>query len=408
MYFGGASLTIPPQPHIIPEPMPQNSYTPVAMIERLVSFDTTSRNSNLELIHFVRDYLAHRGVTAELVHNDEKTKANLYATLGEKRDGGIVLSGHTDVVPVDGQNWDTEPFSVHQADGRLYGRGTADMKGFIAIALAMVPEFLQRDLTVPIHLALSYDEEIGCIGAHGLVPNVTVPGARPMAVVVGEPTNMRVVNAHKGINAFRTTVTGLEAHSSATHLGVSAIMHAADLISFLGKMADEMKANADPDSDFDPPYTSIQVGVINGGTATNIIPKECTFHWEFRDIPDDDPTVLLERFTDYAENEVLPRMREVHADADIFTTATGQVKGLFPEDGSPAETLVLALVGSNQTYTAAYGTEAGIFQGAGIPTVVCGPGDIMQAHKPNEFIELSQIEECVGFMKRLMDHLSRS
>ena len=281
------------------------------------------------------------------------------------------------------------------------------MKGFIAIALALVPEFLRRDLKIPIHLAFSYDEEIGCIGAHGLVPNITVPGARPMAVIVGEPTNMRVVNAHKGINAFRTTVSGFEAHSSATHLGVSAILHAADLISYLGKMADDLRAGADPDSDFDPPYTSIQVGVINGGTATNIIPKECTFYWEFRDLPADDPAIILKRFNDYAETDVLPRMREVYADADIVTTSTAQVKGLFPEDGSAAETLVLALVGSNQTYTAAYGTEAGIFQGAGVPTVVCGPGDILQAHKPDEFIELSQIEECVTFMNRLMDHLSR-
>jgi len=387
--------------------MPDKNYTPVEMIERLVAFDTTSRNSNLALIHFVRDYLARHGVEAELVHNAEQTKANLYATLGDARDGGVVLSGHTDVVPVDGQDWSSDPFTVREAEGRLYGRGTADMKSFIAIALALVPEFLARDLEIPIHLALSYDEEVGCIGAHGLVPNITIPGARPQAVIVGEPTNMRVVNAHKGINAFRTTVSGLEAHSSATHLGVNAIIHAAELISHLGRMADDLKANADPASTFDPPYTSIQVGVVNGGTALNIIPKECTFLWEFRDVPDEDPDALLKRFNDYAESEVLPRMKAVSDAADIVTVATSKVVGLFPEDGSAAETLVMALVGSNQTYTAAYGTEAGIFQGAGVPTVVCGPGDIMQAHKPDEFIELSQIEACTGFMRRLMDHISR-
>ena len=388
--------------------MPDNNYTPVEMIERLVSFDTTSRNSNLELIHFVRDYLGHHGVVAELVHNDDQTKANLYATLGQKRDGGVVLSGHTDVVPTDGQDWSSDPFTVRHDDGRLYGRGTADMKSFIAIALALVPDFMARDLDIPVHLALSYDEEVGCIGAHGLVPKITIPGARPKAVIVGEPTNMRVVNAHKGINAFRTTVTGLEAHSSATHLGVNAIIHAAELISYLGQLADELKANADPQCTFDPPYTSIQVGVIEGGTALNIIPKSCTFYWEFRDVPDEDPEALLKRFTDFAETQVLPRMRSVSDDADIVTTATSRVVGLFPEDGSAAETLVMALVGSNQTYTAAYGTEAGIFQGAGVPTVVCGPGDIMQAHKPDEFIELSQVDECTAFMRRLLDHISSS
>ena len=387
--------------------MPEKTYTPVEMIERLVAFDTTSRNSNLELIHFVRDYLDRLGVVAELVHNEDQSKANLYATLGPKRDGGVVLSGHTDVVPVDGQDWHSEPFSLRRAEGRLYGRGTADMKSFIAIALALTPDFLARDLATPIHLALSYDEEVGCLGAHGLVPSVTVPGVRPQAVIVGEPTNMRVVNAHKGINAFRTTVTGLEAHSSATHLGVSAIIHAAELIGFLAKLAEELKANADPKSKFDPPYTSIQVGLIKGGTALNIIPRECTFNWEFRDLPEDDPDALLQRFNDFAENEVLPRMRAVYADADIVTTPTSRVIGLLPQDGSAAETLVMALVGSNQTFTAAYGTEAGIFQGAGIPTVVCGPGDIMQAHKADEFIELSQVDECAAFMRRLMDHISR-
>jgi acetylornithine deacetylase len=387
--------------------MPQQTYTPVEMIERLVSFDTTSRNSNLELIHFVRDYLNHHGVAVDLVHNDEKTKANLYATLGEKRDGGVVLSGHTDVVPVDGQDWTSDPFSVRAAEGRLYGRGTADMKSFIAIALALAPEFLARDLKIPIHLALSYDEEVGCIGAHGLVPSITVPGARPKAVIVGEPTNMRVVNAHKGINAFRTAVSGLEAHSSAPQLGINAIIYAAELISFLATVAEELKQNADPLSRFDPPYTSIQVGRIEGGTALNIIPKECTFYWEFRDVPDEDPDALLQRFNDFAQTELLPRMRAVSDKADIVTTATSRVSGLFPENGSAAETLVMALVGSNQTFTAAYGTEAGIFQGAGVPTVVCGPGDISQAHKPDEFIELAQIEECTAFMRRLMDHMSR-
>ncbi len=386
--------------------MPSQSYSPVAMIERLVAFDTTSRNSNLELIHFVRDYLNTHDVDCEIIHNDDGAKANLYATLGPKRDGGVVLSGHTDVVPVDGQDWHTDPFAMAEMDGKLFGRGTADMKSFLAIALSLVPDILKRRLDVPIHLALSYDEEVGCIGAHDLVPSITVPGAKPQAIIVGEPTGMKVVNAHKGINSFYTTVTGLEGHSSATHQGVNAIMFAAEMIAYLGRLAEELKDNADPESRFDPPYTTVQVGVIEGGTALNIIPRECQFVWEFRNVPEDDPNALLARVNEFAEAELLPRMRKVSADAGIVTDYRAQVRGLVPEDGSPAETLVLALAGSNQTYAVSYGTEAGIFQQAGVPTVICGPGDIGQAHKPNEFITLSQVDECTAFIGRLVDHLA--
>ena len=264
--------------------MPEQSYSSTAMIERLIAFDTTSRNSNLELIHFVRDYLANHGVDSDLIHDETGHKANLYATIGPKRDGGVVLSGHTDVVPVDGQDWDSPPFAAKFADKRIYGRGTSDMKSFIAIVLALVPEMKTRNFAIPLHLAFSYDEEVGCIGAHGLVPSISIPGMRPKAAIVGEPTSMRVVNAHKGINSFITTVTGLEAHSSATHQGVNAIVFAAELIGFLNGLAEEFKNNPEPNSRFDPPYTSVQIGTIKGGTALNIIPKECTFVWEFRHI----------------------------------------------------------------------------------------------------------------------------
>ena len=265
---------------------------------------------------------------------------------------------------------------------------------------------LKRRLDVPIHLALSYDEEVGCIGAHDLVPSITVPGAKPQAIIVGEPTGMKVVNAHKGINSFYTTVTGLEGHSSATHQGVNAIMFAAEMTAYLGRLPEELKANADPESRCEPPYTTVQVGVIEGGTALNIIPRECQFVWEFRNVPEDDPNALLARVNEFAEAELLPRMRKVSADAGIVTDYRAQVRGLVPEDGSPAETLVLALAGSNQTYAVSYGTEAGIFQQAGVPTVICGPGDIGQAHKPNEFITLSQVDECTAFIGRLVDHLA--
>ena len=384
--------------------MPDQTYSTTAMIERLIAFDTTSRNSNLELIHFVRDYLAGHGIESDLIHDESGHKANLFATIGPVCDGGIVLSGHTDVVPVDGQSWDSSPFTARIEDDRIYGRGTSDMKSFIAIVLALVPEMKNRKFSIPLHLAFSYDEEVGCLGAHGLVPSISIPGARPKAAIVGEPTSMRVVNAHKGINSFVTKVTGFEAHSSATHQGVNAIVYAAELIGFLNQLAEEFKANPEPDSRFDPPYTSVQIGTIDGGTALNIIPRECTFVWEFRDIPGTDTQAIVDRFNDFAENTVLPKMKLVSDEADINTQVRAKVRGLVPENGSAAETLVMALARANQTYTAAYGTEAGIFQEAGVPTVVCGPGDIAQAHKPNEFIALSQINECTDFLRRLMDH----
>lgn len=378
------------------------------LLEKLVAFDTTSRNSNLNLIAFVEDYLKGHGIDSELVHDDTGSKANLYATIGPKRDGGIVLSGHTDVVPVDRQDWDTDPFVLHNSRGRLYGRGTADMKGFCATALAMVPEFLSRDLSVPIHLAFSYDEEVGCVGIHGLMPHVVVPGMTPKAVIVGEPTSMKVVNAHKGIRGFRTIVTGLEAHSSATHKGVNAVMIAADLITFLLRVAEEEIAAADPNSRFDPPYTSVSVGSISGGTALNIIPKHCSFIWEYRALPSQDESQIFDRFTRYVYESALPKARRISEVADIQTTSLAQVPPLVPDTDPSLETLIMALAGSNQTFTVSYGTEAGVFREAGIPAVVCGPGDIMQAHRPNEFIAISEIEACRDFLRRVLNHVAHA
>ena len=380
----------------------------VELLEKLVAFDTTSRNSNLELIQFATDYLAENGVDAAVIHDDTKTKANLYATLGPKRDGGIVLSGHTDVVPVDGQDWHTDPFALVESNGRLFGRGTADMKGFCAAVLAMVPEFLSRTLKAPLHIAFSYDEEVGCVGVHGMIPCVVVPGVTPKAVIVGEPTNMRVVNAHKGIRAFRTTVTGLEAHSSATHKGVNAVMVAAELISFLSRMAEDKRAAADPDSRFDPPFTSLSVGPISGGTALNIIPRHCSFVWEYRPLPDAEENEIFERFMRYVEDDVLPPLRQISNEVSVETAALARVPPLVPEDDSSIETLIMALAGTNQTFTVSYGTEAGVFREAGIPAVVCGPGDIMQAHRPNEFITIEQMEACTDFLRRVLDHVAES
>ncbi len=378
--------------------------TPIELLRRLVAFDTTSRNSNLALIDFVAGYLKGHGVESTRVHDDDGGKANLFATLGPARAGGVVLSGHTDVVPVDGQPWDTDPFTLVERDGRLYGRGAADMKAFIAVALALVPEFLEGGLAAPVHLAFSYDEEVGCLGAGRLIAAMDEAGLAPEIAIVGEPTGMRVVNAHKGIHAFTTTVTGHEAHSASTHIGVNAVMIAAELISFLGGLAEEMKRRADPDNGFVPPYTTVHVGVIEGGTALNIVPRRCRFHWEYRPVPGADPDEIIDRFEAFAAT-LEPGMRAVAAAAGIRTERGALVVGLDTEDGSAAERLAMALTGDNRAAKVSFGAEGGLFQKAGLSVVVCGPGHIAQAHKPNEFIDIEQIDSCVAFMRRLIDRL---
>ncbi len=383
-------------------------YTPLEMIEKLVSFDTTSRVSNLELIEFVSGYLAFHGVTSQLIHNDDRSKANLTATLGPALNGGIVLSGHTDVVPVDGQDWTTDPFTPVQKDNRLYGRGTTDMKSFLAIALALVPEFLKRGLHTPVHLALSYDEEVGCLGAPRLVEHIVKHVPRPKLVIVGEPTDMKVVCAHKGIHAFRTTIKGREAHSSATHKGVNAVMVAADLIGFISKLAQQCKETSDPASLFDPPYTTLQVGTITGGTALNIIPKTCVFDWEIRALPTESSEALFSQFDHYVQAEILPGLKTISEEAHIETKALASVPAFLSRADSGIESLMLMIARQNEMTVASYGTEAGIFQTADIPTYVCGPGNISQAHRPDEYIEHAQINACISFMHRLMDQVCDS
>lgn len=378
-------------------------FTPLAMAKKLVSYDTTSRDSNLDLIGFAADYLKGLGIDATLIHNGEKTKANLYATIGPADVPGVVLSGHTDVVPVDGQDWSTNPFEPVESEGRLFGRGTSDMKSFIATALALAPDMVAADLKMPIHFAFSYDEEVGCLGVHGIISHLRGIAPLPRAVIVGEPTDMKVVNAHKGVFAYRTSVHGLEAHSSATHIGVNAVMYAAQLVSYLAELAKDQRENHGDHHRFDPPYTTVHVGTIRGGTALNIIPKECSFVWEYRLIPGQSEQAILDRFNAYANDVVLPQMKEVSAQADIVTEAKGRVAPLVPESDSPAETLAMMLAGTNQTDVVSYGTEGGIFQEAGVPTVVCGPGNILQAHKPDEYIEIAQIDACEQFLRKLID-----
>ncbi len=379
------------------------TYSALEMIEALIAFDTTSSRSNLALIDFVDDYLGSHGVPTRRTCDDAGAKANLFATLGPEIEGGIVLSGHTDVVPVEGQPWTKEPFRVTRQDGRLYGRGTADMKSFLAVALALVPVALSAGLTRPIHFALSYDEEVGCIGVNGLIADIKEALPPPRAVIVGEPSSMKLVTAHKGIATFETTVTGKEAHSSQPHRAGNAIFAAAELIGFLAELAREKREAAAADSPFEPPYTTFNVGLIKGGTALNIVPRRCCFTWEFRTVPGDDPAAIVDRFNRFADQQILPGLRAAAPDAAIATQVRSQVPGLAPETESPAEDLVRALTGSNLPSVVSYGTEGGLFQRAGMSTVVCGPGSIDQAHQPDEFIEVSQVEACEVMLRKLID-----
>ncbi len=380
-------------------------YTPREMIEKLISFDTTSHLSNLPMMDFIRDYLSAHGVSSTYVSNDDGTKANLYATIGPDIAGGIVLSGHTDVVPIAGQDWTSDPFTVAERDGKLFGRGTSDMKSYIAIALALVPEFVARPLKIPVHFAFSYDEEIGCLGVRPLVRKIADDFPLPRIVIVGEPTNMTVVNAHKSGYRFTTEVTGLEGHSSATQQGVNAIMYAGEMIVEINRIEQEMRERGDPSGRFNPPYTTVHIGMIEGGTGTNIIPKTCRFTWEFRGLPGIDDTEIPSRVDRFAQENLVPKMHAVSKETGITTTFGSSIPAFAPEDGSPAETLVKALARQNDTYAVSYGTEAGFFQAADMAAVICGPGDIEQAHKPDEFITLSQVDSCVGFMRRLIDHV---
>ncbi len=380
--------------------------TPQEMLHRLVGFDTTSRNSNLALIEFVRDYLDGFGIGGELVFSDARDKANLYATIGPQGIGGIMLSGHTDVVPVDGQDWHSEPFALVERDERLFGRGTSDMKSFLAIALALVPEMIGRRLATPIHLALSYDEEVGCLGVRPLIAQLARRPDRPRLCIVGEPTEMQIVIGHKGKRSLRCRVHGFEAHSSLTHLGVDAIEAAAELIARLKAMARHKRDHGPFDPDFAPPYTSIHTGVIHGGTALNIVPRDCHFDFEFRLLPGDDPEPLVQELRDFAATTLLPEMQAVQPETGIDFEELTAAPGLDTPRDAEVTRLVAALTGANVTAKVSFGTEGGLFQEAGIPTVVCGPGSIEQAHKPDEFIALDQIARGEAFLRRLIDRVS--
>jgi acetylornithine deacetylase len=377
----------------------------LALLERLIGFDTESAKSNLPLVAAVEAYFNELGVDYVKVPNATGDKAALFATIGPKVDGGVVLSGHTDVVPVEGQTWTSDPFSMRRAGDRLYGRGTCDMKGFDAICLAMIPEFQKARLSRPIHILLSYDEETTCLGPLDTIARFGHDLPRPAAVLVGEPTSMQVADAHKSVATYQTIVHGKEAHSSKPHLGANAIQWATALVGELYAFAQKLEVAGDPSGRFDPPFSTVQVGTIRGGTARNILAKNCTFHWEFRGLPGVAPGLAHDHLKAYAEAVVRPQLTRYAPDAGIDIKTEVEVPALSPQTGSVAETLALKLAQSNHTITVPFASEAGQFQRAELPTVVCGPGSIDQAHQPDEFVTIAQLETCIDFMRRLAAEL---
>ncbi|OLS61297.1 acetylornithine deacetylase [Pseudomonas putida] len=375
------------------------------LLERLIAFPTVSRDSNLELIAFIRDYLASHGVDSELFLNDEGTKANLFATIGPRDRGGVVLSGHTDVVPVDGQAWTVEPFVMSERDGRLYGRGAADMKGFIACVLAAAPAFAAASLHTPVHLAFSYDEEVGCLGVRSMLAALEQRAHKPTLCLIGEPTGLKPVLGHKGKLAMRCQVHGAACHSAYAPYGVNAIEYAARLIGKLGEIGERLSAPELHDERFDPPFSTVQTGVIKGGRALNIVPAECEFDFEVRALPGFDAQVVADELERFAEAELVPRMQAVKADTGVSLRPLSAYPGLATAPDSEAARLLAMLSGSDEFGTVAFGTEGGLFEQAGIPTVVCGPGSMDQGHKPDEFVSLEQLQGCDAMLGRLLSYL---
>jgi acetylornithine deacetylase len=385
--------------------MPLTNLPARDLLGRLIAFDTTSRESNLALIDFIRDYLDGWGIASELYFDSDRRKASLFATIGPDDRGGLMLSGHTDTVPVDGQAWDSDPFTVTLRDRRLYARGSADMKGFIAVALSRVPDFAAARLKMPLHLAFSYDEEVGCTGVRDLIADVSSRSVRPLGCIVGEPTSMTPVVAHKGKLTMRCEVHGHEAHSALTHQGVNAVETAAEIVARLRSVARQKRDHGPYDEGFVPPYTTIQVGTIRGGTAVNIVPRHCSFDFEIRAIPADDARALVRQLRDYALTTLLPEMHAVSDTSAIHFHEVNNTPGLSVTAEDPLVKLAQTLSGANDTGKVSYTAEAGLFQAAAIPAILCGPGSIEQAHKPNEFVSLDQIARCETFVQRLFEHL---
>jgi acetylornithine deacetylase len=376
----------------------------IELLGRLTGFDTVSSRSNLEMIEFIESYLATLGVESAILTDETGKKASLVATIGPADKAGYVLSGHTDVVPVDGQDWSRDPFTMWRDGGRLYGRGVSDMKGYLACVLARAPAMVKEPLAAPIHLAFSYDEEVGCFGVHGIIEHMTKTLPSQRAVFVGEPTEMGVVGSHKGSAGLLTTVIGKACHSSRPTHGVNAIFHAMDLIGELRGYANELRSAPDDDSPFELPYTTVSVGVIHGGTARNAVPGDCAFQWDIRATKAGVVNRLVDRFRMFADTKVVPVMKKGFAEASVATSVAYDVPPFAPAVASNAETLAKRFSDRNDVSTANYGSEAGIFQAAGMPTIICGPGRDTEAHITDEWIAVEQLERCVGFIDRLIDH----
>jgi acetylornithine deacetylase len=372
---------------------------PLDLVKRLIAFDTTSRLSNLALIDFVQEMLEGLGARCRRSYDATGQKANLFATLGPDGDGGYVFSGHTDVVPVDGQDWSSDPFSAETRGDKLFGRGTCDMKGFVGVALSLAPEIAKAKLKRPIHYALSYDEEVGCTGVSGMLDDLVAAGIKPALAIVGEPTLMKVVGAHKGGTAVRTKCHGHEGHSSAPHKGASAVMMAGEFIAALSQIGVELQDDRDPR--FDPPFSTTQANVVSGGTALNILAKEARIVWECRTLPGRDPQDVVARAKELAA-AILPKYKTGAPDASFETVVTSTYPGLALDMDSPAVALAREISGANSVDAVAYGTEAGHFARAGIPAVICGPGSIDQAHKPDEFVALSELTACEAFLRKVI------
>ncbi len=380
--------------------------TTTDLLGELIALPTISSDSNLEMIALLANRLGDLGAEVDIQTDATGTKANLLARIGPAEPGGIMLSGHSDVVPVEDQDWSTDPFSMHRADGRLYGRGTCDMKGFIAAAVAMAPRFAARDLRRPVTFAFTHDEEVGCLGARNLQDILRDSDTRPALAIIGEPTEMRIIEGHKGCCEYTTRFTGLEGHGSRPELGVNAVEYAVRYVSRLLDLREHLRHRTPPGSLFEPPWSTINIGRLAGGHAHNVIPGLAEIDWEMRPVNDSDRDFVKEEIGRYVANTLLPAMRRVDPEADIVTEVIGEVVGLEPMDLNAARDLVAQLTGANGTDLVSFGTEAGIFQQLGMSAVICGPGSIAQAHKPDEFVELDQMAQCLDMLGQLADQLA--
>jgi len=376
------------------------------VLGRLLAFPTLSGASNLAIIGYIKETLEAAGARVRLYPDDTGEKANLFATIGPDQPGGIVLSGHSDVVPVAGQNWTVEPFALTERNGRLIGRGAVDMKGFIAAAVAMAPIFAEHRLKRPVHIAVTYDEEITCFGAAALAKSLVADGIRPAVAIVGEPTGMGIVEGHKGCYEYTTEFTGLEGHSARPEKGVSAIDHAARFITRLHDVRAELQADAPTDSRYNPPWTTVHIGRIEGGTARNVIARHCRVDWEIRPVRASDADHIKNAMDAFVAAELKPAMTAVHPDADIVTHTMCEVASFEPVIASEARDLLQALTGATSADVVSFGTEAGFYQDAGISSVICGPGSIRQAHMADEFVEESQLRACLAVFEKLSLHLN--